>query len=181
MRVIATDVPDVLMLEPKVFADERGFFMESYNKRVLADLAGIRCDFVQDNYSRSANRVLRGLHYQVKQPQGKLIRVLHGVVFDVAVDLRRSSATFGRWVGFELSDRNRRMAWIPQGFAHGFLVLSESADVFYKTSDYYAPEHERTILWNDNDLDIRWPDVGAPIVSSKDRAGGAFRMAETFL
>ena len=180
MKVVRTGVPDVLILEPKVFGDERGFFLESYNKRVLRDVTGIAQDFVQDNHSRSARSVLRGLHYQITQPQGKLLRVVQGAVFDVAVDIRRSSPTFGKWVGFELSAENKRVAWVPEGFAHGFLVLSESADVLYKATAYFAPDSERTIAWNDPDLGIAWPLPGAPILSDKDRRGVAFASAETY-
>jgi len=180
MKVVRTEIPDVLILEPKVFGDERGFFLESYNKRTLEDVAGIRGEFVQDNHSRSGRNVLRGLHYQIRQPQGKLLRVVQGAVFDVAVDIRRSSPTFGKWVGFELSAENKRVAWVPEGFAHGFLVLSESADFLYKATDYFAPEFERTIAWNDPDLGIAWPLQGAPVLSEKDRRGVAFTGAETY-
>ena len=180
MKVVRTGIADVLILEPKVFGDERGFFLESYNKRVLKDVTGIAQDFVQDNHSRSVRNVLRGLHYQIKQPQGKLVRVIYGAVFDVAVDLRRSSPTFGKWVGFELSAENMRMAWVPEGFAHGFLVLSEPADVLYKATAYFAPDSERTIAWNDPDLGIAWPLQGAPTLSNKDRRGVAFASAETY-
>jgi len=180
MKVVRTGIADVLILEPKVFGDERGFFMESYNKRVLRDATGIAQDFVQDNHSRSARNVLRGLHYQITQPQGKLLRVVQGAVFDVAVDIRKSSPTFGKWAGFELSAENKRVAWVPEGFAHGFLVLSESADVLYKATAYYAPDSERTIAWNDPDLGIAWPLQGALILSEKDRRGVAFAGAETY-
>lgn len=180
MKVIRAEIPDVLILEPRVFGDERGFFLESYNKRVLRDAAGIAQDFVQDNHSRSARNVLRGLHYQIGHPQGKLLRVVQGAVFDVAVDIRKSSPTFGKWVGFELSAENMRVAWVPEGFAHGFLVLSDSADVLYKATAYFAPESERTIAWNDPDLGIVWPLHGAPILSDKDRLGVAFGSAETY-
>jgi dTDP-4-dehydrorhamnose 3,5-epimerase len=180
MKVTATSLPEVLLIEPKVFGDERGFFLESYNRRALEDATGIARVFVQDNHSRSARNVLRGLHYQIGQPQGKLLRVVQGAVFDVAVDIRRSSPTFGRWVGFELSAENRRMTWVPEGFAHGFLVLSESADVLYKATDYFAPEFERTIAWNDPDLGIAWPLESAPVLSDKDRRGVAFASAETY-
>jgi len=180
MKVVRSEIPDVLILEPKIFGDERGFFLESYNKRLLKDATGIEREFVQDNHSRSARNVLRGLHYQIKQPQGKLVRVIYGAVFDVAVDLRRSSPTFGKWVGFELSAENMRMAWVPEGFAHGFLVLSEPADVLYKATNYFAPEFERTIAWNDPDLGISWPLQGAPLLSDKDRQGVAFGSAETY-
>ena len=180
MKVTPTAIPDVVLIEPKVFGDPRGFFMESYNRRDFARTTGIDVDFVQDNHSRSAKNVLRGLHYQVQQPQGKLVRVTAGEVYDVAVDLRRSSPTFGKWAGFTLSAESKRMAWIPAGFAHGFLVLSESADFLYKTTDYYAPEHERTLLWNDPKLGIDWPLRGEPTLAAKDRTGKTLREAETF-
>ena len=180
MKVTPTRLPEVLLIEPNVFGDERGFFLESYNKRVLKDATGIAQDFVQDNHSRSARNVLRGLHYQIRQPQGKLLRVVQGAVFDVAVDMRKRSPTFGKWVSFELSAENKRVAWVPEGFAHGFLVLSESADVIYKATAYFAPESERTIAWNDPDLNIDWPLRGAPVLSEKDRRGVAFASAETY-
>lgn len=180
MRVVATTLPDVLLIEPKVFGDERGFFFESYNRKAFAQATGIDIEFVQDNHSRSARNVLRGLHYQIQHPQGKLIRVIAGEVFDVAVDLRRRSATFGKHAVFNLSAENKRMAWIPAGFAHGFLVLSECAEFLYKTTDYWRPEFERTILWNDPDLGIAWPLAGAPLLSAKDAAGVAFSQAEVF-
>lgn len=180
MNVVQTSLPGVLILEPKVFGDDRGFFFESYNKQALAK-AGITAEFVQDNHSRSVRNVLRGLHYQIRQPQGKLVRVIQGEVFDVAVDIRRSSPNFGKWVGFNLSAENKRMAWIPPGFAHGFLVLSDMAEFLYKTTDYYAPEFERSISWNDPDLDIAWPLSGAPVLSAKDKMGKAFREAEVFV
>ena len=180
MKVIATEIHDALILEPKVFGDARGFFLESYNKRVLAEAAGIRAEFVQDNHSRSARGVLRGLHYQLRQPQGKLVRVSAGSVFDVAVDLRRSSPTFGKTACVELSDANQRMFWLPPGLAHGFLVLSDTADFLYKTTDYYAPEHERCILWSDAELAIPWPLEGEPLLSAKDRQGLPFAVAELF-
>ena len=180
MKVVRTEIPDLLILEPRVFSDERGFFLESYNKRALMDATGIAQDFVQDNHSRSARNVLRGLHYQITQPQGKLLRVVQGAVFDVAVDIRKSSPTFGKWAGFELSAENKRVAWVPEGFAHGFLVLSESADVLYKATAYYAPDSERTIAWNDPDLGIAWPLQGAPVLSDKDRRGVAFAGAEKY-
>ncbi|HVP64409.1 MAG TPA: dTDP-4-dehydrorhamnose 3,5-epimerase [candidate division Zixibacteria bacterium] len=179
MTVIKTEIPDLLILEPRVFGDERGFFLESFNEREMRE-AGIVGHFVQDNHSRSQRNVLRGLHYQVRQTQGKLLRVASGTVFDVAVDLRRFSPTFGRWVGAELSAENKRILWVPPGFAHGFLVLSESADFLYKATDYYAPEFERTIRWNDPDLGIAWPLVGEPVLSAKDAAGTPFREAEVF-
>lgn len=180
MQVTRTAIPEVLLIEPKVFGDARGFFFESYNRRTFAEATGIDVDFVQDNHSRSAKNVLRGLHYQVKQPQAKLVRVISGEVFDVAVDLRRSSATFGRWVGFQLSAEAKNMAWIPAGFAHGFLVLSESAEFLYKATDYYAPDYERSILWNDPQLAIRWPTSAAPILAEKDRIARPFAEAEAF-
>jgi dTDP-4-dehydrorhamnose 3,5-epimerase len=179
MNVIRTAIPDVVVIEPKVFGDARGFFLESWNARAFA-IAGIRADFVQDNHSRSTRNVLRGLHYQVRQPQGKLVRVALGEVYDVAVDLRRSSPTFGRWIGERLSAENKRMAWIPSGFAHGYLVLSDFAEVLYKATGYYAPEHERSIVWNDSDLAIDWPLTGAPVLSAKDAAGVRFRDAEAY-
>jgi len=180
MKVIPTAIPDVLILEPKVFGDERGFFYESYNKKALEE-CGIRAVFVQDNHSRSAKNVLRGLHYQIRQPQGKLVRVVEGEVFDIAVDIRQSSPTFGRWVGVQLSAKNKRMFWVPVGFAHGFVVLSEYAEFLYKATDYYAPEHERAIRWNDTDIAIEWPLKVEPILSEKDRAAKSFRDAELFL
>lgn len=178
MNVIRTEIPDVLMLEPKVFGDERGFFFESFNQKVFAEKTGINPAFVQNNHTRSAKNVLRGLHYQIKQPQGKLVRVIAGEVFDVAVDIRRSSPHFGKWTGATLSSENKRMAWVPPGFAHGFVVLSEYAEVLYKTTDYYAPEFERCIIWNDPDLAIAWPVANPPILSAKDRAGVPFKQAE---
>ena len=179
MRLVRTEIPDVCLIEPKVFGDDRGFFYESWNRRTLANL-GIEADFVQDNHSRSARNVLRGLHYQIEHPQGKLVRATSGEVFDVAVDLRRSSPTFGKWVGFTLSAENKRLAWIPPGFAHGFCVVSEYAEFLYKTTDYWFPEHERTILWNDPDLGIPWPLIAAPIVAAKDAAGKRLADAETY-
>ena len=157
MNIIKTEIPDVLILEPRVFGDARGFFYESFNQKVWQEMTGLQTIFVQDNHSRSGRNVLRGLHYQIQQPQGKLVRVVQGAVFDVAVDIRSSSPTFGRWVGAELSAENKRMIWIPEGFAHGFLVLSEFAEFLYKTTDYWAPQYERTIIWNDPDLAIAWP------------------------
>ncbi len=179
MIVTPTAIADVLLVEPKVFGDARGFFLESWNAKVFAE-AGIPAAFVQDNHSRSPRGVLRGLHYQIRQPQGKLVRVVAGEVFDVAVDLRRASPTFGRWTGERLSADNKRMLWIPPGFAHGFLVLSESADFLYKTTDYYAPEHERVLAWNDPALGIRWPLAGTPTLSARDAAGTRLRDAEVF-
>jgi dTDP-4-dehydrorhamnose 3,5-epimerase len=180
MRAIPTRLPEVLILEPKVFGDARGFFFESYNRRAFREATGIDVDFVQDNHSRSAKGVLRGLHYQIRQPQGKLVRVVKGAVLDVAVDLRRSSPRFGQHEAIELSAENQRMLWIPPGFAHGFLVLSDSADFLYKTTDYWAPEHERCVLWNDPDLAIPWPVEGAPTVSPKDAQGLPLRQTEVF-
>jgi dTDP-4-dehydrorhamnose 3,5-epimerase len=179
MNVVATAIPEVLVLEPKVFGDDRGFFMESFNERTMQSV-GIDAHFVQDNHSRSSHNVLRGLHYQITQPQGKLVRAVSGGIFDVAVDLRRGSRTFGKWVGVELSAENKRMLWIPPGFAHGFQVLSESADLLYKASDYYAPHAERSILWNDPLIGIDWPLDGEPILSAKDAAGVPFALAEVF-
>ncbi|HEX6004423.1 MAG TPA: dTDP-4-dehydrorhamnose 3,5-epimerase [Burkholderiales bacterium] len=180
MRIVETAIPDIVIIEPDVFGDERGFFLESYNERAFAGATGTRVHFVQDNHSRSAKNVLRGLHYQIQQPQGKLVRVVVGEVFDVAVDIRRSSPTFGRHLATRLSAANKRMMWIPQGFAHGFLVTSEYAEFLYKTTDYYAPQQERCILWNDSRLDIRWPLQGEPILSKKDRGGTTFTTAEVF-
>lgn len=179
MNVIATDIPDVKIIEPKVFGDDRGFFFESYNRRLL-EPHGIPGEFVQDNHSKSARNVLRGLHYQIRQPQGKLVRVVAGEVLDVAVDVRRGSPTFGRWVSFTLSAENKRMAWVPPGFAHGFVVRSESAEFLYKTTDYYAPEHERSILWSDPAIGIDWELEGEPILSAKDRAGRLLAEAEVY-
>jgi dTDP-4-dehydrorhamnose 3,5-epimerase len=180
VKAIGTDIPDVMILEPRVFRDERGFFMESYNQRSFKQATGVDAQFVQDNTSFSVRNVVRGLHYQIQQAQGKLIQVMAGEIFDVAVDLRRDSRTFKRSVGIKLSGGVPRMLWIPEGFAHGFLVLSEHAILLYKTTDYYAPEHERAILWNDPDLDIRWPLQEAPIVSEKDRRASPLRAAEMF-
>ncbi len=179
MKLISTAIPEVLVIEPKVFGDERGFFYESWNKQTLTDL-GIHADFAQDNHSKSQQGVLRGLHYQIVQPQGKLVRVVSGEVFDVAVDMRRSSPTFGQSVGFTLSADNKRMAWIPPGFAHGFCVTSPSAEFLYKTTDYYAPAHERTLLWNDPQLGIAWPLTGLPLLAAKDIAGKKLADAETY-
>lgn len=180
MKVARTAIADVLLLEPRLFGDERGFFVEPYNKRGFREATGLEVDFVQDNHSRSKRGVLRGLHYQIRQPQGKLIRVVAGRIFDVAVDLRRHSPTFGRWVGVELEAESTRMLWIPPGFAHGFAVLSDTADVLYKATDYYAPVHERTLRWDDPQLAIAWPLSGAPTLSDKDRGGAALAEAETY-
>ena len=181
MQIIPTAIPDLLIVEPKVFGDSRGFFFESFNQKTFATLTGLSVQFVQDNHSRSAQHVLRGLHYQIRQPQGKLVRVTVGEVLDVAVDIRKSSPTFGRWVCTVLSAENKRMAWIPPGFAHGFLVLSEYAEFFYKTTDYWAPEHERAIIWNDPDLAIDWQVKGdIPLLSKKDHEASPFHRAEFF-
>ena len=180
MQVTATDLPEVMIIEPKVFGDVRGFFLESFNARAFAEATGVDLPFVQDNHSRSAQGVLRGLHYQIKQAQGKLVRVVRGAVFDVAVDVRRSSPNFGHWVGVELSEDNNRQLWVPPGFAHGFLVLSASADFLYKTTDYYAPEHERSVLWNDPAIGIDWPLLGEPLLSGKDKVGALLKDAEVF-
>lgn len=179
MQLVPTTLPGVCIVEPDVFGDTRGFFVETWNRRALTGL-GIDADFVQDNHSRSRQGVLRGLHYQVQQPQGKLVRVTCGEVFDVAIDLRRSSPAFGRWAGVTLSADNHRMLWIPPGFAHGFLVISEIADFLYKTTDYYAPEHERCVAWNDPEIGIEWPLSGQPVLSAKDRLGVPLRAAETY-
>jgi dTDP-4-dehydrorhamnose 3,5-epimerase len=180
VKVVRTANPDVLLLEPKVFGDDRGFFLESYNKRAFREATGMDVEFVQDNHSRSRRGVLRGLHYQIRQPQGKLIRVLAGRIFDVAVDLRRSSKHFGKWVGVELDAESMRTLWIPPGFAHGFTVLSESTDMLYKATDFYAPEHERTLRWNDASVGIAWPLSGEPTLSDKDRRGAPLAEAETY-
>lgn len=179
MNFVPSNLPNIIIIQPKVFEDERGFFLESYQKQRFAE-AGISYEFVQDNHSLSRQGVLRGLHYQIRQPQGKLVRVISGEVFDVAVDIRRSSPTFGQWMGINLSAENKTMLWIPPGFAHGFYVLSEQAEVLYKATDYYAPQWERTILWNDPDMGIRWPEGPAPIVSAKDAAGLPLAQAELF-
>lgn len=178
MKATPTRIPDVLLIEPKVFGDERGFFFESFNRRAFHEATGLDVDFVQDNHSKSARNVLRGLHYQLAQPQGKLVRVTQGEVFDVAVDIRHGSPTYGQWVGEILSAENKKQLWIPAGLAHGFVVLSETAEFLYKTTDYYAPQHERCIAWNDPDLAIAWPIEGQPLLSAKDAAGIAFRDAE---
>ena len=180
MKVTPTAIPDVLIIEPRVFGDARGFFYESFNQKAFNEATGLTLNFVQDNHSRSAQGVLRGLHYQIQQPQGKLVRVVRGAVFDVAVDIRKSSPTFGKWVGLELSEDNRKQIWIPAGFAHGFVVTSESAEFLYKTTDYYAPEHERCIAWNDQGIAIDWPLTTPPSLSAKDQQGLALCEAETF-
>ncbi|MBA5607667.1 dTDP-4-dehydrorhamnose 3,5-epimerase [Duganella sp. FT3S] len=180
MNVMTTPLEGLLVLEPRVFGDDRGFFFESFNARRFAELTGVTAPFVQDNHSRSARNVLRGLHYQIQQAQGKLVRVTAGAVFDVAVDLRKSSPTFGQWYGLELSAENKRQLWIPAGFAHGFVVTSEAAEFLYKTTDYWAPEYERSILWNDPAIGITWPLEGAPLLSGKDQAGKLLADAEVY-
>ena len=181
MKVTPTAIPEVLILEPRVFGDARGYFLESYNRRAFREAVGLDPEFVQDNQSRSARGVLRGLHYQIRQPQGKLVRVVSGTVWDVAVDLRRGSPSFGRWAGFTLDAESKRMAWIPPGFAHGFLVMSETAEFLYKTTDYYAAEHERTLAWNDPALAIDWPLEGRePVLAAKDAAGMPLSKADTY-
>ena len=180
MKVVPTEIPDVLIIEPKIFGDERGFFYESYSHTKFMEATGLDLEFVQDNHSRSARNVLRGLHYQIQQTQGKLVRVVKGEVLDVAVDIRKSSPTFGKWVSCILSGENKRQFWVPPQFAHGFVVLSESADFLYKTTDYYAPEHERCIIWDDPDLAIDWEITDSPIVSTKDKEGALLKEAEVF-
>ena len=180
MKIIPTSIPDVLIIEPKVFGDERGFFFESFNQAKFESFIGRQVNFVQDNHSKSVKNVLRGLHYQIQQPQGKLVRVVQGEVFDVAVDIRKSSPTFGKWVGEVLSADNKKQLWVPEGFAHGFVVLSEAAEFLYKTTDYYAPEHERSILWNDLAIAIKWPINGEPILSAKDQQAKTLATAEHF-
>ncbi|MCC6073363.1 dTDP-4-dehydrorhamnose 3,5-epimerase [Massilia sp. GCM10020059] len=180
MKVTPTSMPEVLVFEPTVFGDDRGFFYESYNARQFSQMTGLSVNFVQDNHSRSAKNVLRGLHYQIRQPQGKLVRVVSGAIFDVVVDIRASSPFFGRWVGVELSAENRRQLWVPPGFAHGFVVTSDNAECLYKTTDYWSPEHERSILWNDPALAIEWPLSGTPMLSGKDSQGKLLADAEVF-
>ena len=180
MNVLATELDDVLILEPRVFGDDRGFFYESYNAKKFAELTGVNAVFVQDNHSRSAKNVLRGLHYQIRQSQGKLVRVTAGEVYDVVVDLRKNSSSFGQSACVVLSAENQRQLWIPEGFAHGFLVMSESAEFLYKTTDYWAPEHERCLLWNDPALNIPWPLTDAPVLSGKDQLGKLLSEAEVF-
>jgi dTDP-4-dehydrorhamnose 3,5-epimerase len=181
VNVILTALPEVLILEPKVFGDERGFFMESWNARTFAEATGLNVEFVQDNHSRSAKNVLRGIHYQVVRPQGKLVRVVSGAVFDVVVDLRKSSKYFGHWIGIELSAENKRSVWIPPGFGHGFLVVSEAADFLYKTTEYWMPQHERAILWNDPAIGVDWPlRGGTPLLAAKDQQGARLSDAEVF-
>ena len=179
MNVIETEIPEVLLIEPKVFGDERGFFMESFNQRNFSEKTGVNLEFVQDNHSRSSQGVLRGLHYQIQQAQGKLLRVVLGEIFDVAVDIRKNSPNFGKWVGYLLSAENKRQLWVPPGFAHGFFVVSETADVLYKTTDYYAPEYERSILWNDSEIGISWPINGIEVkLSQKDKDGTTLKEAD---
>ena len=180
MQVIVTKISDVLIIEPKVFGDDRGFFYESFNKKKFVEASGVTTEFVQDNHSKSTKGVLRGLHYQIKQPQGKLVRVTDGEVIDVAVDIRKSSSTFGQWVAINLSAENKRQLWVPPGFAHGFVVLSDTAEFLYKTTDYYAPEYERCIRWDDETLSIDWHYAGKPQVSEKDSKGNAFNEADIF-
>ena len=180
MRATPLAIPDVVLIEPKVFGDERGFFYESFHQARFEEAIGHKVSFVQDNHSKSAKNVLRGLHYQIKHPQGKLVRVTAGEVFDVAVDIRKSSPTFGKWVGEILSAENKKQLWVPEGFAHGFLVLSESAEFLYKTTDYWYPEHERCIIWNDPTIDIDWPSEGEPALSAKDQLGKPLIQAEAF-
>ena len=180
MKATPLAIPDVVLLEPKVFGDDRGFFFESFNKAQFEAAIGRQVNFVQDNHSRSAKNVLRGLHYQINQPQGKLVRVVQGEVFDVTVDIRKSSPTFGKWVGEILSAENKKQMWVPEGFAHGFVVLSDAAEFLYKTTDYWAPEHERCIVWNDTSLAINWRIQGEPVLSGKDAQGAAFNAAEVF-
>lgn len=180
MQAVPTSIPDVMILEPTVFGDDRGYFHESFNARAFKEATGLHRDFVQDNHSLSTRNVLRGLHYQIQQPQGKLVRVIEGEVFDVAVDIRRSSPTFGRWVGVHLSAENKKQLWIPEGFAHGFVVLSDAAQFLYKTTDYYAPKHERSLLWNDRTIGIDWPFEGEPKLAAKDAAAATMDVAELF-
>ncbi|MDX2230657.1 MAG: dTDP-4-dehydrorhamnose 3,5-epimerase [Leptolyngbyaceae cyanobacterium bins.349] len=180
MNVLPTEIPDVLIIEPRVFQDDRGFFLESYNTKAFADKAGIHAEFVQDNHSRSTQNVLRGLHYQIEQVQGKLVRAVVGAILDVAVDIRKQSPTFGQWVSCVLTAENKRMLWVPPGFAHGFLVISDVAEVLYKATDYYAPQHERCILWNDPDLAIAWNLPAEPILSAKDQAGKPLKLADVY-
>ncbi|KGF72514.1 dTDP-4-dehydrorhamnose 3,5-epimerase [Neosynechococcus sphagnicola sy1] len=180
MNILPTEIPEVLIIEPRVFGDDRGFFYESYNQRVFQEQTAQAVTFVQDNHSRSAQHVLRGLHYQIQQPQGKLVRVVVGEVFDVAVDLRQSAPTFGKWIGVLLSAENKRQLWIPPGFAHGFLVISTAAEVLYKATEYYAPQYERSLLWNDPDLAIAWPLSAPPTLSGKDEAGVCLQAAAVY-
>ena len=180
MRVTTASIPDVLVMEPSVYGDERGFFFESFNSRAFEQATGLNRSFVQDNHSKSFKNVLRGLHYQINQPQGKLVRVLQGEIFDVAVDIRKSSKSFGQWVGFHLSAENKKQLWIPEGFAHGFLVLSKTAEFFYKTTNYYAPEFERSLLWSDPEIGIRWSIDGQPTLAEKDATAVPLKLAEIY-
>lgn len=180
MQAIKTNIPEVIIFEPKIFGDDRGFFYESFNQKVFEEATGLSANFVQDNHSKSAKNVLRGLHYQIQQPQGKLVRVTSGEVFDVAVDIRKSSPTFGQYVGVHLSAENKSMLWVPPGFAHGFVVLTETAEFLYKTTDFYAPQFERCIRWSDPDIKIVWPIEGAPLLSAKDQQGASLKEAELF-
>ncbi|HEY9665009.1 MAG TPA: dTDP-4-dehydrorhamnose 3,5-epimerase [Allocoleopsis sp.] len=180
MQIIPTEIPEVMVIEPRVFGDDRGFFFESFNEKVFTEKTGVTAHFVQDNHSRSAKNVLRGLHYQIQQAQGKLVRVVAGAIFDVAVDIRQSSPTFGQWVSCELSASNKRQLWVPAGFAHGFLSLEDGTEVLYKTTDYYAPAYERSILWNDPKLAVAWPLTEEPILSAKDLAGVPLESAEVY-
>lgn len=180
MNIISTKIPDVLIIEPKVFGDERGFFFESFNQKTFDEKTGLNISFVQDNHSKSIKNVLRGLHYQIQHPQGKLVRVISGKVLDIAVDIRQNSPTFTQWVGVELSDENKKQLWIPEGFAHGFLVLSDTAEVLYKATDYYFPQGDRCIRWNDPDININWNLTESPILSAKDQAGKFLKEAELF-
>ena len=181
MNIIKTDIPDVIIFEPKVFGDERGFFFESFNHKVFLEATGLNVQFVQDNHSKSAKNVLRGMHYQIDQPQGKLVRVTLGEVYDVAVDMRAASATFGKWVGAHLSAENKRQMWVPPGFAHGFLVLSETAEFLYKTTDFYAPQHECCLKWDDPTVAIKWPLQAEPLLSAKDKLGLSLQDAKKFI
>lgn len=180
MQIIQTAIPDVLLVEPRVFGDDRGFFYESFNQRAWYEKTGLNTQFVQNNHSKSLKNVLRGLHYQIQHPQGKLVHVVVGEIFDVAVDLRKNSATFGKWIGEYLSADNKRSLWIPEGFGHGFVVVSDVAEVVYNATDYYSPEHERCILWSDDELSINWPLDGTPIISEKDEKGTSFRDADVY-
>jgi len=180
MKATRLAIPDVILFEPKVFGDDRGFFFESFNHAQFEEAIGRKVSFAQDNHSKSAKNVLRGLHYQIQQPQGKLVRVVAGEVFDVAVDIRKNSPTFGKWVGEILTAENKKQVWVPEGFAHGFMVLSDSAEFLYKTTDYYAPQHERCIIWNDTTLNVQWPIQGEPVLSAKDALGTPLTLAEVF-
>ena len=180
MNIIPTAIPEVLLIEPKIFGDDRGFFFESYNHRLFQEKTGVKLEFVQDNHSKSKQNVLRGLHYQIQHPQGKLVRAVVGEIFDVAVDIRQSSPTFGQWVGYVLSAENKHQLWVPPGFAHGFLALSAEAEVLYKTTDYYFSQGDRCIIWNDSNIGIEWPIKSEPVLSGKDQAGKTLKTAEVF-